>query len=65
MREIKGALNRGYSFDDLAKIFSERCGFAITSRQMKYHFTRGQNRRAKGNSEKRAEEIASLKTAFQ
>jgi hypothetical protein len=52
--EIKGALKRGYSFDDLAKIFSERCGFAITSRQIKYHFTRGQNRRAKSKPEKKS-----------
>jgi hypothetical protein len=54
MREIKGALKRGYGFDDLAKIFSERCGFVITSRQMKYHFTRGQNRRAKSKPEKKS-----------
>jgi hypothetical protein len=41
--EIKGALKRGYSFDDLAEIFSERCGVGISARQIRYHFTHSQN----------------------
>ena len=43
MTEIKGALKRGYSFDELAEIISERCGVAISARQIRYHFTRAQN----------------------
>ena len=46
--EIKRALKRGYSFDDLANIFTERCGVTITARQMKYHYTREKNLREKG-----------------
>jgi hypothetical protein len=42
--EIKGALKRGYSFDDLAKIFTERCGVIVSARQIRYHFTREMNR---------------------
>ena len=48
--EIKGALKKGYTFNDLAKIFTERCGVTVSARQMKYHYTRGQNLRAKGKS---------------
>jgi hypothetical protein len=51
--EIKGALKRGYSFDDLAKIFTERCGVAVSARQIRYHFTRGQNRGRKSKSGKK------------
>jgi hypothetical protein len=47
--EIKGALKKGYTFDDLAAIFTERCGVDISARQMKYHYTREKNRRAKSN----------------
>ena len=43
MAEIKGALKRGYSFDDLAEIFTNRCGIAVSARQIRYHFTRAQN----------------------
>ena len=43
MTEIKGALKRGYSFDDLAEIFTERFGVAVSARQIRYHFTRAQN----------------------
>jgi hypothetical protein len=50
LAEIKGALKKGYTFDDLAAIFTERCGVSITARQMKYHFTREKNRRSKSNS---------------
>ena len=48
--EIKGALKKGYTFNDLAEIFTERCGVVISARQMKYHYTRGQNLRVKGKS---------------
>ena len=41
--EIKGALKRGYSFDDLAEIFTERCGTAVSARQIRYHLTHAQN----------------------
>jgi hypothetical protein len=48
--EIKGALKKGYTFDNLAAIFTERCGADISPRQMKYHYTREKNRRAKNNA---------------
>jgi hypothetical protein len=48
--EIKGALKKGYTFDDLAAIFTERCDVDISARQMKYHYTREKNRRAKNNT---------------
>lgn len=51
--EIERALQRGYSFDDLAKIFTDRCGVKITARQLKYHHTREENLRAKGKKSKR------------
>jgi hypothetical protein len=51
--EIKAALKKGYTFDDLAEIFTERCGVAISARQIKYHFTRGKNRGMKGKSGRR------------
>jgi hypothetical protein len=47
--EIKGALKKGYTFNDLAAIFAERCGVDISARQMKYHYTREKNRRAESN----------------
>lgn len=50
--EIKGALKRGYSFDDLAEIFTERCGVKITARQLKYHCTREQTLRTNGRKSK-------------
>jgi hypothetical protein len=48
--EIKGALKKGYSFDDLARIFTDKCGVDISARQMKYHCTREKNRRAKNSA---------------
>jgi hypothetical protein len=54
--EIKGALKRGYSFDDLAEIFTEKCGVGVSARQMKCHFTREINRGKKGKSVKKAGE---------
>jgi hypothetical protein len=57
MAEIRGALKKGYTFEDLAKIFTERCGVAVSARQMKYHFTRGKNRGAKGQLGKKTEDI--------
>jgi hypothetical protein len=35
--DISGALKRGYSFDDLAQIFTEKCGAAVSARQIKYY----------------------------
>ena len=52
MLEIKAALKKGYSFGDLAEIFSERCGVSISERQLKYHYTRQMNLRAKGKKSK-------------
>jgi hypothetical protein len=52
--EIKGALKRGYSFDDLEKLFTERCGVAVSARQIKYHYTRGTNQGMKSKSGKKA-----------
>jgi hypothetical protein len=48
--EVKAALKKGYTFEDLAGIFTERCGVAVSARQIKYHFTRGQNRNSKNKS---------------
>jgi hypothetical protein len=48
--EIKGALKKGYTFENLAAIFAERCDVNISARQMKYHYTREKNRRAKNNA---------------
>jgi hypothetical protein len=45
--EVKAALKKGYSFENLAEIFTERCGVGVSARQIKYHFTRGKNRGAK------------------
>jgi hypothetical protein len=55
--DIRGALKRGYSFDDLAQIYSDKCGVAVSARQIKYHFTRGKNRGTKKKSAKKAGEI--------
>jgi hypothetical protein len=41
--EINAALKKGYSFADLAEIFTEKCGASISGRQMKYHYTRRKN----------------------
>jgi hypothetical protein len=47
--EIKRALKKGYTFDDLAEIFSERCGIVVSARQLRYHYTREKNRRSKNS----------------
>jgi hypothetical protein len=52
MAEIKGALKKGYTFENLAAIFTKRCGVAISARQIKYHFTRAKNLEVKGKSGK-------------
>jgi hypothetical protein len=44
MAEIRGALKRGYTFEDLSKIFTEKCGVSISVRQLKYHYTRGKSK---------------------
>jgi hypothetical protein len=54
--ETKRALKRGYSFDDLAEIFTEKLGVAVSARQIRYHFTRGKNRGMKSKSGKKAKE---------
>jgi hypothetical protein len=59
--EIKGALKRGYSFDDLAKIFTERCEIAVSARQIRYHFTREMNRGKKTKVGKKNEGNRSTK----
>jgi hypothetical protein len=51
--EVKAALKKGYTFEDLAEIFTERCGVVISARQIKYHFTRGKNRGMKNKSDKK------------
>jgi hypothetical protein len=48
--EIKGALKKGYTFENLAEIFTERCGVAVSARQLKYHYTREKNRKAKNST---------------
>jgi hypothetical protein len=55
--EVKAALKKGYTFDDLAEIFSERCGVAVSARQIRFHFTRGKNRGMKNKSGKKAREV--------
>jgi hypothetical protein len=50
LAEIKGALKKGYTFGEIAEIFTERCGASVSERQMKYHYTREKNRRAKNNA---------------
>jgi hypothetical protein len=50
MAEIKRALKRGYSFDDLAEIFTEKCEIAISARQIRYHYTHGKNQVMKSKS---------------
>jgi hypothetical protein len=57
MAEIRGALKKGYTFEDLAKIFSERCGVTVTTRQIKYHHTRGEKRGSKSKSGKKGEAV--------
>jgi hypothetical protein len=49
LAEIKGALKKGYTFENLAEIFTERCGVAVSARQLKYHYTREKNRKTKNN----------------
>jgi hypothetical protein len=58
--EIKAALKKGYTFEDLAEIFTERCGVAISARQIKYHFTRGKNRGTKSKAGKKTGEIGGI-----
>jgi hypothetical protein len=55
--EVKAALKKGYTFENLAEIFTEKCGVAVSARQIKYHFTRGKNRGMKSKSRAKAERI--------
>jgi hypothetical protein len=56
LNEIKCALKKGYTFENLAEIFTERCGVSISARQIKYHLTRAKNRSVKGRLGKKAED---------
>ena len=47
MTEIRNALKKGYTFEDLSKIFSEKVGVTVSVRQLKYHYTRGKNKHQK------------------
>jgi hypothetical protein len=55
--EIRRALKKGYTFENLAEIFSERCGVTVTTRQIKYHHTRGEKRGSKSKSGKKDEAV--------
>ena len=50
LTKIKGALKKGYTFDDLAEIFSKKGGVSMNGRQIKYHYTRAMNLAAKRKS---------------
>jgi hypothetical protein len=67
MAEIQGALKKGYTFEDLSEIFSEKCGVTVSVRQLKYHYTRGKNKpkRERLSSPKppRQESVVTVKTA--
>jgi len=63
--EITGALKRGYSFADIAAIFTERCGVKITARQLKYHCTHERNLRAKGRKPQRTGAMKAAETSPQ
>ncbi len=52
--EIQSALEKGYSFDDIAEIFTQRSGVQVTGRQLQYHYTREKNLRTKGKKSKTA-----------
>jgi hypothetical protein len=60
MAEVKAALKKGYTFEKLAEIFSEKCGVAVSERQIKYHMTRGKNRGIKSKSRAKAKAIGAL-----
>jgi hypothetical protein len=61
MAEIRGALKKGYTFEDLAEIFTERCGVGVSARQLKYHYTRGKNRSMKTQAGKKAKNAGDQK----
>jgi hypothetical protein len=52
--EVKTALKKGYTFENLAAIFTERCGVAVSARQIKYHFTRAKNLNVKSKPGKKS-----------
>jgi hypothetical protein len=60
--EIKTALKKGYTFDDLASIFTEKCGVEVSARQLKYHYTREKNRRSKNNAGRKQKQQDSSNT---
>ena len=53
--KIEKALQKGYSFEDLAEIFTEKCGVKVIARQLKYHHTHEKNLREKGGKSKKAD----------
>jgi hypothetical protein len=61
MTEIQRALKKGYTFEDLAQIFTKRCGIAISARQIKYHYTRGKNQGLKSQPGRKVEDIGHQK----
>jgi hypothetical protein len=52
--EVKAALKKGYAFENLAEIFTDRCGVTVSARQIKYHFTRAKNRGVKSKPRKKS-----------
>jgi hypothetical protein len=54
--EVKSALKKGYTFENLAAIFTEKYGIAVTARQIKYHFTHAKNQGVKSKSGKKSGE---------
>jgi hypothetical protein len=42
---VKGALKKGYSFEDLAEILSEKCGVTISGRQIRIALERAERER--------------------
>jgi hypothetical protein len=65
LAEIKGALKKGYSFNDLAQIFTEKCEVNISARQLKYHCTREKNRSAKNSAGRKTSRHAASKSDVQ
>ena len=61
--EVKAALKKGYTFENLEEIFTERCGVVVSARQIRYHFTHGQNRGVKSKSVKKAEANSTVANA--
>jgi hypothetical protein len=63
--EVKAALRKGYTFEHLAEIFTERCGVVVSARQIKYHLTRGQNQGTKSKAGKKAKGTCGIESQRQ